>query len=803
MELGKKITKGVNNVRLYWKKPPKGRYMSYKEVVSLAGGAMGIRLIVQCVQAMMLSVGNVLIGNVIGIPPGPLYAIYVLSIIASFPLTGLRAGIIDNTKSKKGKYRPYIISMGLPTVILAIGFVWMPYDRMSELVKCIVVLAFNIGFQFFYMFFYDVYDNLINVLSSNTQERADVNAVRNVVESFAPSIVGIILPLIAHAVTGKNTLVDIRIYRVAYPPMLILGMILAIVVYANTEEKIIQAKTHVIQIKFIDAFRAVARNKYFWIISLAGWLGFLEGSYGNILLWLYSYQGACSAPMYSLITTLYGNASLWGMLFAPFAIRRFGKRKVLIFINTMNIFFIALLYPVITLTDPKIMIWLVLVCMFMNTVVSSFSRILTPSINGDIRDYQQYVTGERIDGMFAAVALIGSVLTLATSGVLPALYAKGGINETKLAELLPGLIQSGAVESAAKANVYDVLYNVNIFEYAMGILIGASVVGAILNVIPYFFYDLTELKQRGIVKVLQIRAMFEDYGNGALSDKGIVETIDLINESKEYAAAQPKPLSKQAIKEAKKSHDKTKIKAAKKDYRDAVEFNKMIQVSQFVVDEMNRFGSIEGQAELEAARQTYNAGINQILNVPKGILRNAKQLPKNTEKEKAFRKAEIAKAKDTLYAQKAIRKYYPHGLVEFDMNVLEALFEEEDKNLALLNAAFRRKISAEEKKDRQAAQLAKDEIKMLRQHKKEIEQKIKKATNENAIYHRAAKPYLDAKKLLAQAENYRNYEKITSMYEDAKQRKEAEELAKSEKEKQHKAEKAALAASLKTEKKKK
>ena len=41
-----------------------------------------------------------------------------------------------------------------------------------------------------------------------------------------------------------------------------------------------------------------------------------------------------------------------------------------------------------------------------------FGRLLcqmssNPSIQGDIRDYQQYTTGERIDGMFAAVGLIG------------------------------------------------------------------------------------------------------------------------------------------------------------------------------------------------------------------------------------------------------------------------------------------------------------------------------------------------------------------------------------------------------------
>lgn len=61
-------------------------------------------------------------------------------------------------------------------------------------------------------------------------------------------------------------------------------------------------------------------------------------------------------------------------------------------------------------------IWLVMICMWMNGLVGSFANVLNPSIQGDIRDYQQYTTGERIDGMFAAVGLIGSAITMATSG---------------------------------------------------------------------------------------------------------------------------------------------------------------------------------------------------------------------------------------------------------------------------------------------------------------------------------------------------------------------------------------------------
>jgi Na+/melibiose symporter-like transporter len=238
--------------------------------------------------------------------------------------------MIDNTRSMKGKYRPYLIAMGIPAGILGIGVIWMPYELMTNFWQCVTVLAFNVGFQFFYNFYYDSYDGLINVISPNSVERSDVLSVRCIVENLSPSIINIAFPLLAKLVTGENTLYDMRVYRLTYPPMMIFGFLISLFVYANVEEKIVQAKTHLIQVKFIDAFKAIAKNKYFWIISLAGWVGFLESAFASILHWMYDYQQACEAWQFSIITAIAGNASLWPNIIAPFFIRRYGKKKILI-----------------------------------------------------------------------------------------------------------------------------------------------------------------------------------------------------------------------------------------------------------------------------------------------------------------------------------------------------------------------------------------------------------------------------------------------------------------------------------------
>lgn len=807
MTLVAKVRNGFSKVRTYWKTPPFGKYMNFKEIAALAGGGIGVKFIITCVSGVLLSATNVFVGNTIGIEPMNMYFIYIIAVVLSFPLTMFRAYIIDNARNRKGKYRPYIVTMGLPTIILAVGYFWMPYEKMeNQLTKCIVVLLFNIGFQFFYNFLYDAYDNYIVVLSPNSQERSDVASIRSVTDSFAPTITTAIIPLLGSLLIGTRNLNDIRIYRYIWPPILILGFFLSVIIYVNTEEKIVQAKTHVVQIKFMDALRAVLKNKYFWIISLAGWLGFLEGAYGSILNWLYSYQHACSSGEYSLIVTIYGNASLWGMLLAPLCIKKFGKRNTLIFTNFLNIVFLALIYPVVKYADISIMIWLVMICLWFNALVGSFSHILTPSLNGDIRDYQQYITGERIDGMFAAVGLIGSIVTMVTSSVLPAIYKEVGFNEETLNRLLPKIIAQGE-EIDDLTNVYNVLYDKETFISIFGVLIAASVIGAAMNVIPYFFYDLSEIKQQGMIKVLKIRALFEDYGNGVLKDKDLVETIETIKKAYEYADAQPKDITE--YKEAKKSaSDKAAKKEAKANYRKAVEFNKNIEISKFVLDEMNRFNTPFGIMQLNQAKLTVAAGYEAVYSYSKADLRDAKALPKNTPEEKEYRKNAITVAKEFIDAQRASKKFFNNSIIEFDTNIFEKLFNEEDALAEKLEETYQKLYKARDEKDKAQISEYMQQIKEIKANQKSLENEIKKATNENSIYNRAARPYIKAKKLIEQSENYARFDEIAALYDEAKERyekaisdatAEAERIAAEEKayEEKLKAEKAAKKAAKK------
>lgn len=772
-----KVTGLIDSVRYNWKEPPKGRYMTFKEVAAYSFGGIGAYFIITLGMQLLVNTTNMIVGGAIGVAPTDMYILYIIATLANIPLTAIRANMIDNTRGKGGKYRPYLISMGLPTAIIALAYVWFPYDKLglifgsgmifgksiSYVITCTAVLIFNLLLQFFYNFFNDAYTNLIHVLSPNTQERTDVLAIKSVVYSLAPSIINIVLPIVAQF-AADNDLYDIRVYRISYPVFAVIGMLLTIIVYANTEEKIVQAKTHTIQISFKDALKEVAKNKYFWIISLAGWLGFLEGAYGNILTWSYNYGHTTNGATFALIQTLTGNAALWGMILAPFCIKKFGKKKVLLAVNTLNILFI------LAMRVNMYSIWWLFICVYLNWLVGAFEQITTPAIQADIRDYQQYRTGERIDGAFSAVKTIGEVITLATSAILPAVQKYYGVFE------------GNGYEKA-----YDIL-DVNTGEPGllykmMSALIIMAAFGAFLNMVPYFFYDFTEKKQKSVVRVLQIRSLFEDYGNNALGNRQIVEAIDLVNNAREMAAQSPKDVSKNSYKGI---SNKAERKLAKKAYKEALEFNEDIEIAKFVCAELDKFNSDLFKHKVAAYNEIYLQGLDSIKNIDIDTvlkeLAKAKALPKTTQEEKDFRSFEIEIAKNKISARKAYDKYYGsmNEFVEPDMAALTALFDKEDELDAKIFDLTEEMTLAKKEDDKDKAANLKVQIKTITSEKKEVQKKTKVLMDEFAKFNRAAKPFNDAKKILIQQENYSHFDEIAALYDEAKEKADEEDRIREE-----------------------
>ena len=761
--LKEKVSTIWNNVVLHWKTPALGKYVPYKEIIAYGIGGMGVQFVIFFCSQIALSATSFLVGNTIGIKPIHLQYMAVASTIIGFGITIGRSYIIDSARFKSGKFRPWLAITGIPSTAIAVIFVWLPYDTMSYLQKVAAVfICYNL-LQCFYPFFQQAYTDLANVISPNSHERTDIVSVSSIIYSMAPSLTGLFVPMLSTLTGGLNS---ITTYRIIHPIVAIVGLLLSYIAYAGTRERIIVAESHVTQFKFSDAFRAVAKNKYFWITSLAGWLGFLEGAVGVIIGWTFIYAYPNRMGLYGVATTLIGNAALWAMLLCPVAIRVIGKRNLLIWCNVTNVLLIGLLYPLYNNIPALIILY------YLNGFVNSFSIVYNPGINADMRDYQQYFTGERIDGMFGAVGIIGSFIGMFTGMVLPIIYQMLGLEDN-----------------------YDVLEVASFREDMFDVLIIAAVIGAALNFVPYIFYDLTETKQRGIVKVLKIRAMFEDYGNGILRDESVVEAIDIIDEAnllykdralmttkddinkakrlpartpeekefrkKEIARlraaykefnAQNRDIKKDRINQAKampKSTDaekaarKAAIKAAKKENKELNKLNADISVCDFIIDEMNKYNTLRIKKQVERSRALEAAGYNGIFDYNKEIMAEAKALPRSTHEEREIRSDAIVHARALKNARKAMIKFYGTP----------------DKIAEPSEEAFKAAEALPE--DTFSHQVAKKKT-------------VKKLVNEKSKYIRSVKPLLDARRQLTEKENYAHLDDIRERYNDAKAHTDAE-----------------------------
>lgn len=760
--LKEKVSTTWNNVVLHWKTPALGKYVSYKEIIAYGVGGMGVQFVMFFCSLIALSATSFLVGNTIGIKPMHLQYMAVASTIIGFGITIGRSYIIDSARFKSGKFRPWLAITGIPTVIIAVVFVWLPYETMSYMQKVIAVfLCYNL-LQCFYPFFQQAYTDLANVISPNSHERTDIVSVSSIIYSMAPSLTGLFVPMLSTLTGGLNS---ITTYRIIHPLVAVVGLLLSYVAYAGTRERIIVAESHVTQFKFSDAFRAVAKNKYFWITSLAGWLGFLEGAVGVIIGWTFIYAYPDRMGLYGVATTLIGNAALWAMLICPIAIRVLGKRNLLIWCNVTNVVLIGLLYPLYNNIPALIILY------YLNGFINSFSIVYNPGINADMRDYQQYFTGERIDGMFGAVGIIGSFIGMFTGMVLPTIYQMLGLEDN-----------------------YDVLEVASFREDMFDVLIIAAVIGAALNFVPYLFYDLTETKQRGIVKVLKIRAMFEDYGNGILRDESIVEAIDIIDEAnllykdrtlmttkddiKKAETARENARGKRVQEErnqatesrlqriqhseprikkdrinqakampkstdAEKAARKAAIKAAKKENRELNKLNADISVCDFIIDEMNKYDTLRIQKQVERSRALEAAGYAGIFYYSKEDMAEAKALPKSTHEEREIRSDAITRARALKNARKAMIKFYgsPENIVEPSDDAFKAAEALPDDTFA---------------------------------HQLEKKRTVKKLVNEKSKYIRSVKPLLDARRQLTEKENYAHLDDIRARYADAKANTDAE-----------------------------
>ena len=182
------------------------------------------------------------------------------------------------------------------------------------------------------------------------------------------------------------------------------------------------------------------------------------------------------------------------------------------------------------------------------------------------------------------------------------------------------------------------------------------------------------------------------------------------------------------------------------------------------MDELTKYSTEQGKADIEFAQKIVDAGLNGFIVLEIPDKKAAKAMPKTTEREKELRRNTLMQIENFKTSKKAIAKYFPDEIKEFDSKRFDELFKAEYENEVAVNEALKALKAAKDAKLKNEIPELKQAVKAFQKERAEIAQEIKKATDDNSIFYRAAKPYLDAKKLLNQAENYTHLDEIEKLY---------------------------------------
>lgn len=641
---GEKNKQTISSVKTHWNTPPEGRYVPYKEILAYSVGGIGVKSVIYIVYDVALSATSLLAGSALGLKNGDLVKLSLIATIICMFLGPIRGYIIDNTRSSKGKFRPYLLYTGIPSGIIVTIFAFLPFESMGYNQKLYALFITYMLLQLCYPFYDQAYSTLVQVMSPNSTERADIITVSTFIYSLSPSIKGLIVPIIAGFTGGLE---HINAYRVIMPIFGIGGAIIGILSYTGTKERIIVSKDYTAKVPFFKGIGAGIANKYQWARSLTSWFILLQSGVGNITTWYFYYgikdvlnlsteqQGVLNGTL----MTVFGAAATPAMFLAPFLIRKMGKRNYYILYMVANLFCFVGMYLFIE------QIWVLFAFVWIRGFFNTFTLISDGAMNADVLDYQQYKTGERLEGLMGQ--FVGIIGTFVSMGI------------TYFTQTIVMQNHFGLVDN------YDDLYKVSFREPLSKGMIVIAFVGYLLALIPFVtMYTLTEDEHEAHIKVLKIRAALEDYATNSLSDGELEEAKQIYAESLIQLAE-----AKEKIKTA-KGKEKRKLK-------------NQITALELVINEKNRFNEEKMVKKCEKAKELLASTVEQLYGISEPSMdkyNEANAMSENTKEEQKLKAQKLKeaskeldafnkKAYDYIQARKLIKQleYYSHWEELFEL----------------------------------------------------------------------------------------------------------------------------------------
>lgn len=464
-------------LRTYWERPRKNEYVNYREVAGFSIGAMGVKGVNSMLGFIQLAPTCLLIASVYGLSPRDIMILFAITNIISIIKTPFVSMLVDNTNTKIGKFRPYLLWAGVPTVLSIIALTWFIPLNASSTVKIILIgIFFNI-LSISQPLYNNAYMGISQVITPNSQERTNILSISEFLGNLGPSITALVVPSLAGIFFGKDGMLDIRAYRILLPAFSIIGFVMGLIVLYYSKERVIKPKDEKEKISFIEGIKQISKNRYFWIVTISKFFDGFKGGLSMMLTWVCAYQ-LQNTGIQGIVSTIVSVGYTPGIILAPFFIKKMGSKHAALLFHFLNP--VAALVMLLTFKNGFVFF---VISLFLYNFALGPQYIMQTSMLSDGFDYQQDKQGIRIEG-FAQnfMLMITTIGTIVSTSVFTFIYESNGL----IADAVTGLTD------------YSILINDNIREPIITGVILVVIVTSLFSALPYFFCNLTSKDMENI-----------------------------------------------------------------------------------------------------------------------------------------------------------------------------------------------------------------------------------------------------------------------------------------------------------------
>ena len=371
--------------------------------VAYAGGYVACNVIFGMIGTLL----TLFYTDYVGVSPAIVGMVMLLSRLFDGVSDLVMGVIVENTKSKWGKSRPWILWMSVPYALSAVLLFSVPHT--TGMVQAVYIfVTYNFCTTLCYTALNLPYGSLSAMMTRTSSERDMLSVVRMGLSPLGRIMaVTFTLPLVK--IFGDDQSAWIKTMSI----WAAIALILLVICFVKCKETVvIEAQKNAKKVPVRDGMKALVTNQYFWSVLVLWMLQSVSfGISGTILPYYCKYIFHNDTWMYSALY-LTETLVLVGCIFlcAPL-IRKYGKRNIALFGA-----YIALGGQLLFFLNPTNFVWLVMSCVMRAIGLAPLNAAVFGMI-GDVVEFGQWKTHIRQESLIFAG---GSIGTKVGSGVASA-----------------------------------------------------------------------------------------------------------------------------------------------------------------------------------------------------------------------------------------------------------------------------------------------------------------------------------------------------------------------------------------------